>query len=91
MPTLAWLITFLKGTQSQVDFINAQIVKVQAAFAAREEGQAMVEYGLILVLVSVVAVLGLTAIGTSLWTAGLTDPTTGTGVFNQVLKAFKGG
>jgi pilus assembly protein Flp/PilA len=32
---------------------------------AREEGQGMVEYGLILVLVSVVALVALTAIGTN--------------------------
>ena len=37
---------------------------VTAAQAAREDGQAMVEYGLILGLVSVVAVVALTTIGT---------------------------
>ncbi len=39
----------------------------------REEGQGLVEYALILVLVSVVAIFALTAIGTSV-----------TGVFQQI-------
>jgi Flp pilus assembly pilin Flp len=72
-----------------VDFVNTQIVKVQAAFAAREEGQAMVEYGLILVLVSVVAIAGLGLIGGQLW--DVTTPNgNGVGAFNKVLKAFGG-
>ena len=41
---------------------------VAAARAAREDGQAMVEYGLILGLVSVVAVGTLTIIGTDIGT-----------------------
>jgi pilus assembly protein Flp/PilA len=51
-----------------MNFINTQIVKAQAAVAAREEGQAMVEYGLILVLVSVVAIAALGTIGGDLVT-----------------------
>ena len=47
------------------DFINSMIVKAQTTVAARQEGQAMVEYGLVLALVSVVAILALTAIGTN--------------------------
>jgi Flp pilus assembly pilin Flp len=49
-----------------MDFINTQIVKAQAALTAREEGQAMVEYGLVLVLVAVVSITLLTTIGTGL-------------------------
>lgn len=43
------------------------LVRIQGAFADardREEGQALVEYALILALVSVVAILALTNIGT---------------------------
>jgi Flp pilus assembly pilin Flp len=43
-----------------MDRINSLIVKLQTR---REDGQAMVEYGLILGLVSVVAIVVLTAIG----------------------------
>jgi pilus assembly protein Flp/PilA len=46
-----------------MDFINTQIVKVQAAMAAREEGQAMVEYGLLAGLISVAAVVILGTLG----------------------------
>lgn len=42
-----------------MDFINNLIVKAQATVTAREEGQAMVEYGLILVIVSVAALVTL--------------------------------
>jgi pilus assembly protein Flp/PilA len=45
----------------------------------REEGQAMVEYGLILALVSVVGIIALTAIGTSV-----------NGVFEKVQKVLEG-
>ena len=41
------------------------IIRVAAALRSREEGQAMVEYALILGLVSVVSILALTAIGTN--------------------------
>jgi Flp pilus assembly pilin Flp len=57
-----------------MNFINTQIVNVQAALHVakdslmdRAEGQAMVEYGLILVLVSVVAIVGLTVVGGQLY------------------------
>jgi pilus assembly protein Flp/PilA len=48
------------------DFIVNLVARLQVE---REDGQAMVEYGLILALVSVVAVLALTAIGTNVNTA----------------------
>jgi pilus assembly protein Flp/PilA len=41
------------------------IIRVAAALRSREEGQAMVEYALILALVSVVAITTLTLIGTN--------------------------
>lgn len=41
------------------------MIRVAAALRSREEGQAMVEYALILGLVSVVAIAALTAIGTN--------------------------
>jgi Flp pilus assembly pilin Flp len=69
-----------------MDFINTQIVKAQAAVTAREEGQAMVEYGLILALVSVVAVASLGFIATALIGDG-TAADTG-GVFGQVAAAL---
>jgi Flp pilus assembly pilin Flp len=88
-----------------VDFINTQIVKAQnllseakVALAARRQGQAMVEYGLILVLVSVVAVVGLTAIGGDLYSAN--PPVTGSNpgvltaaapVFNKIISALTSG
>jgi Flp pilus assembly pilin Flp len=72
-----------------MDFINTQIVKAQAALTAREEGQAMVEYGLVLALVSVVTVAVLTAIGGALANgsdgAAATDP-----IFNQIMHALGG-
>jgi Flp pilus assembly pilin Flp len=43
-----------------MDRINSLIVKLQTR---REDGQAMVEYGLLLGLVSVIAIAALTAIG----------------------------
>jgi pilus assembly protein Flp/PilA len=46
--------------------INRVIVEAQAFQNSRAQGQAMVEYGLILVLVSVVAVAVLTNVGTDL-------------------------
>lgn len=88
------------------DFINTQIVKAQAALHVakeslmeRAEGQAMVEYGLILVLVSVVAIVGLTVVGGQLYVANETgttySATTGVitwaktpGVFNQLIAAL---
>jgi hypothetical protein len=42
--------------------------------AARARGQAMVEYGLILVLVSVVAVVGLTVVGGQLYNPTMVNP-----------------
>jgi Flp pilus assembly pilin Flp len=69
---------FPERKHSQVDFINTQIVKAHAALTVREEGQAMVEYGLILVLVSVVAIAALGIIGGDLHNAA------GTGVFDRV-------
>jgi len=41
------------------------MIRVAAALRSREEGQAMVEYALILALVSVVAITTLTLIGTN--------------------------
>ena len=43
------------------DFIMNLVARLQVE---REDGQAMVEYGLILALVSVVAIVALTAVGT---------------------------
>lgn len=80
-----------------MDFINRQIVKVHAAFAAREDGQALVEYGLVLVLVSIVAVVGLTAVSGQLYDASVaTTMNHATGaitpanapVFNKIIAAF---
>lgn len=45
------------------DFIMNLVARLQVE---REDGQAMVEYGLILALVSVVAILALGSIGTNL-------------------------
>jgi pilus assembly protein Flp/PilA len=44
-----------------MDRINTLLIRLQNR---RQDGQAMVEYGLILALVSVVAVVALTGIGT---------------------------
>ena len=44
--------------------LYARAIEAFRSFAAREDGQGMVEYGLILGLVSVVAILALTAVGT---------------------------
>jgi len=45
------------------DFITNLVARLQVE---REDGQAMVEYGLILALVSVVAIVTLTTVGTDL-------------------------
>jgi pilus assembly protein Flp/PilA len=47
------------------DFIQSLVARLQVE---REDGQAMVEYGLILALVSVVAIVTLTTVGTDLQT-----------------------
>ena len=47
------------------DFIMNLVARLQVE---REDGQAMVEYGLILALVSVVAIVTLTTVGTDLQT-----------------------
>jgi pilus assembly protein Flp/PilA len=47
------------------DFIVNLVARLQVE---REDGQAMVEYGLILALVSVVAIVTLTTVGTDLKT-----------------------
>jgi len=47
------------------DFIMNLVARLQVE---REDGQAMVEYGLILALVSVVAILTLTTVGENLQT-----------------------
>ena len=47
------------------DFIVSLVARLQVE---REDGQAMVEYGLILALVSVVAILTLTTVGQNLQT-----------------------
>jgi pilus assembly protein Flp/PilA len=47
------------------DFITSLVARLQVE---REDGQAMVEYGLILALVSVVAIVTLTTVGTDLAT-----------------------
>jgi pilus assembly protein Flp/PilA len=47
------------------DFITNLVARLQVE---REDGQAMVEYGLILALVSVVAIVTLTTVGTDLQT-----------------------
>ena len=44
--------------------VNSAIVALQTRTAARQEGQAMIEYGLIAGLVSIVAVVALTGMGT---------------------------
>lgn len=89
-----------------MDFINRQIVKAQNlvneakdVLTSRSEGQALVEYGLILVLVSVVAVVGLTALSGQLYTATAPTITAGTPptipgtspVFNKIIFALSGG
>ncbi len=43
--------------------INAALLRLYSRFE-REEGQALAEYGLILALIAVVAVVGLTLLGT---------------------------
>ena len=89
-----------------MNFINTQIVKAQAALhvaqesladrlSARSEGQAMVEYGLVLVLVSVVAVVGLTAIGNQLVSLDPTSHAFVTGskteaIFNKIADGLAG-
>lgn len=50
-----------KGVTSMRDFM----IRIAARIRSREEGQAMVEYALILGLVSVVSIIALTAIGTN--------------------------
>lgn len=47
------------------DFITNLVARLQVE---REDGQAMVEYGLILALVSVVAIVTLTTVGSDLQT-----------------------
>jgi hypothetical protein len=62
-------------------FFKTLATKVQATgVAARAKGQAMVEYGLILVLVSVVAIVGLTVVGGQLYNPAMvsTDVVAGT-------------
>lgn len=82
-----------------MDFVKAQIAK---ANAARAKGQAMVEYGLILVLVSVVAIVGLTVIGGELYSPTAAHTGSGTTaspyvltapapVFNQLIVALSNG
>jgi Flp pilus assembly pilin Flp len=83
-------------------FIKNLTAKIHASgVAARAKGQALVEYGLILVLVSVVAVVGLTALSGQLYTstapaitgtvgsASATIPGTSP-VFNKVIFALSG-
>jgi pilus assembly protein Flp/PilA len=60
--------------------LNNLIAYLTVAFTdikEREEGQGLVEYGLILVLISIVAMAGLTAIGTNV-----------TQVFNDIAGAL---
>jgi pilus assembly protein Flp/PilA len=52
-------------------------LRLQNRLSVREEGQGLVEYALILVLVSVVAIIALTAIGTNV-----------TAVFTQISAAL---
>jgi pilus assembly protein Flp/PilA len=44
------------------------VAKIQSAFPERQEGQGMVEYGLIIALVAVVAIAGLIILGPKLST-----------------------
>jgi Flp pilus assembly pilin Flp len=98
-----------------MNFINSAIVNVQATLTVakdsladrlgtRSEGQAMVEYGLVLVLVGVAAVVGLTALSGSLYNpnaalsstppaaiAWATGATKTPGVFNQIIAVLSGG
>lgn len=46
--------------------INDSILRGMAMYKAREDGQAMAEYGLILALIAVVCIATVTLIGTSL-------------------------
>ncbi len=46
--------------------INRLVARKAAAWQAREEGQGLVEYGLILALISVVCIAALTLLGTSI-------------------------
>ena len=48
--------------------INSAIVSLQTRTADRQEGQAMIEYGLLAAVVALVAVVGATTLGTDLST-----------------------
>jgi Flp pilus assembly pilin Flp len=61
-------------------FINTLATKVQATgVATRAKGQAMVEYGMILVLVSVVALAALFVVGGQLYNPAMNNTVGGTG------------
>lgn len=49
-----------------MQFVNNIVSSLIARIHSREEGQTLVEYGLIIALVSVVAIVGLMAIGDEL-------------------------
>ena len=49
----------------QGEEVNSRMIEFFHALRNREDGQALVEYGLILALIAVVCIAGLTALGTS--------------------------
>jgi pilus assembly protein Flp/PilA len=55
---------FFEGEKlAMFTLVNSAIVALQIRTAGRQEGQAMIEYGLIAGLVSIAAVVALTAVG----------------------------
>jgi Flp pilus assembly pilin Flp len=42
------------------------LVRIQLGQLAREEGQTMAEYGLLIVFIAIAAIVGITALGTNL-------------------------
>ena len=64
----------IPGGSNQV--LNASICRIQEHLRSNEQGQGMIEYGLLVALISIVAIVVITAIG-----GGLTN------IFQTVLNA----